>query len=1122
MANKGSQNDIGGTLTSLNSVTISDSGYIVSSTAGTTLSIVNGFTSSYSSGQSTWAINLQLTQDQTFNTTAAGIIAIFSGTLDLASYTLTVDGPGETDQTHLISGTGGITKNGTGRLSLANLLDNTYTGKTTVNSGTLFIISEGDLGANPSSFAADQLTIDGGTVEAGLDININDVNRGITVGSSGGTIVVDATKTMAVAINVVLSGDLVANCLGNLTFDSTATAVSGAGGITKTGSGTLKLISGANTYTGKTIANAGVLVIDRETSLGGNPDSWVPDQLTIDGATLEINNNAEIGYANQNCGVTLGAGGGIVLTDLGVAAQIDNEITGAGSLTKNGTGQLTLKATVATGGGKPYNTYEGATIINVGNLVVDTQTELGNDPGSFTPGQLTINGGIFYASDNFSIDSNRGTTVGTSGGTIYVYGGKTLTMAKAITGSGSGVLTKTGGGTLTLSVANDYTGGTTLSTGFLNINNANALGTGTFTISAGTIDNTSSSFTLAGVTSHAWNGNFTFTGTQDLNLGTGSVTINANRTVTTTTAGKTLTVGGAISESGGSRTLTKAGNGTLKLTAANSYTGNTTVSAGVLSIDGEDRLGSNPGTFTAARLTLSGTLNAFGSFTINNNRGITLSGTAATISVDSGVTLEVDKAIAGGSSGNTIPLTKAGSGILKLAAANSYWGKTLVTAGTLSINDETCLGSAGTSATADQLTISGNATLNAYGDVTINDANRGVTLGSSGGTLSADSGVTMTVAKVIAGSSNPLTKAGLGTVNLTQPNTYSGTTTVSAGKLLVNGSTASGSAVTVASTATLGGVGTVGGTVVANGTLAPGNSPGTLTTSSETWNGGGIYEFQITNATSSAGLGWDLLNNTGSLTVGATSGNQFTIKVVSLDASSAANPAANFDNTANYTWLIATNDGGVTGFAASSFLIDTNGFKNDQGPGRFLISQSGKNVYLQFGHVTANAATASRAWGTYVRISKSDFLNNNTSGGTGNHTLLSVTSPVTGDFVDYSGTEIMYAPIGHTNTVLSYMVSDSSTPTAFTATNTLTVLVTNAISITSITNSITTNSLTVTLTGIPGFSYAVERSTNLVNWDTVQTTNLPTSPTAIGVWSYTDSPPPNPAFYRTRQNNTLE
>lgn len=126
-----------------------------------------------------------------------------------------------------------------------------------------------------------------------------------------------------------------------------------------------------------------------------------------------------------------------------------------------------------------------------------------------------------------------------------------------------------------------YNGGTTLNAGQLNLNNAGALGTGSFTIAGGAIDNTSGSpITLSANNAQNWNGDFTFVGSSSLNLGTGAVTLNTNRVVTVNT--NTLTLGGVISGSGFG--LTKAGNGTLALSGANTYSGATTVNAGELLI----------------------------------------------------------------------------------------------------------------------------------------------------------------------------------------------------------------------------------------------------------------------------------------------------------------------------------------------------------------------------------------------------------------------------------------------------------------------------------------------------------------------------------------------------------
>src|SRR5262249_6750962 len=145
--------------------------------------------------------------------------------------------------------------------------------------------------------------------------------------------------------------------------------------------------------------------------------------------------------------------------------------------------------------------------------------------------------------------------------------------------------------------ANTYSGGTTLSGGSLNINNATALGTGAFTIAAGTtIDNTSAAaITLSSNNAQTWNGDFTFIGTNSLNMGTGAITFGTTSTTPTiTVSGSTLTEGGAISGST-TNTITKNGAGTLTLTGNTGTSGNwgsatagstITVSAGTLLADG--------------------------------------------------------------------------------------------------------------------------------------------------------------------------------------------------------------------------------------------------------------------------------------------------------------------------------------------------------------------------------------------------------------------------------------------------------------------------------------------------------------------------------------------------------
>jgi hypothetical protein len=147
------------------------------------------------------------------------------------------------------------------------------------------------------------------------------------------------------------------------------------------------------------------------------------------------------------------------------------------------------------------------------------------------------------------------------------------------------------------------------------------------------------------------------------------------------------------------------------------------------------------------------------------------------------------------------------------------------------------------------------------------------------------------------------------------------------GKLVVIGTT---SAVTVNSGGTLAGNGTIGDVVInSGGAIAPGNSPGTITTGNMTWNGGGIYNWQLGNANGTVGTGWDLISSTGSLTINATSGSKFVINAENLEESG-------FDANARfYKWKIASFGGNITGFSNDKFQINPIGFGTNATDGVF-------------------------------------------------------------------------------------------------------------------------------------------------------------------------------------------
>jgi autotransporter-associated beta strand protein len=281
----------------------------------------------------------------------------------------------------------------------------------------------------------------------------------------------------------------------------------------------------------------------------------------------------------------------------------------------------------------------------------------------------------------------------------------------------------------------------------------------------------------------------------------------------------------------GSGSLTKAGAGTLTLSADQTYTGGTTIAGGTLQIGAGGTTGAiggnvaNSGTLAFNRsdaATFAGVVSGTGALTKSGAGTLTLTsantytgGTtinAGTLQIGAGGTTGAvtgnvvnngalafnrsDAVTFGGVISGTGAVTKAGASTLTLTGVNTYTGTTTISAGTLQI------GNGGTTGA-----IAGNVVNN--------------------GTLAFNRSDAVTFAGVISGSGG-LTKAGADSLTLTGTSTYTGATTVNGGKLVVNGSIAA-SAVTLNNGATLGGSGQVGALTVGSGaTLSAGNSIGVL------------------------------------------------------------------------------------------------------------------------------------------------------------------------------------------------------------------------------------------------------------------------------------------------------
>jgi len=707
------------------------------------------------------------------------------------------------------------------------------------------------------------------------DDSLQTINVNFTLGA--------ATTLNAASGNLTLGGTL-ANGGFLLTAQSPTSrtlalsgAISGSGGLTKTGAGTLTL-TGDNTFVGGVsqsptggrinIGHANALGSGTYTIASGSQfdatggSRTIANALAINAATtfvgsnpLTINGGVNLGATNRTLTITAST-----LTLAGIISPASRVLTKDGA-----SGTLTLSGV----------NIHGGTTLTTGTLNINNAQALGASGSTFTINGGTINntsagpittldypmtwGGNFAFTGTQNLNLGAGATTMGASRTLTVNGG-VLTVGGIISGTGF-KLTKAGDGALTLSGVNTFTGGSQISAGTLNINNAQALGTaaGTFTIAGGTIDNTSgSSITLLSYPI-TWDQSFTFSGSSDLNLGAGNTTLSSgSRTVTVN--GGNLTFGGVIDSAGIARSITKAGAGALTLSGANTYSGGTTLSAGILNINHAAAIGT-------AKLTISGasTINntSGGPITLSNNNtqdwnadfaftgtgdlnmgtGVVAMGASRTVTVNGG-----NLTVGGVISGSSCKLTKAGAGTLTLSGVNTFTGGSEISAGTLNINNAQALGTV-----AGTFTIAGGTLNNTSGGAitTLNypmawnsdlvfTGTSDLNLGAGAVTLGGNRQVTvtagtLTVGGVISGAYS-LTKSGAGTLVLTGNNLYSGDTTISAGTLALTGSGAISSSpnIQVAASATFDVSGKASTYTLSSSTLkAPGTAgTGTILVSS--------------------------------------------------------------------------------------------------------------------------------------------------------------------------------------------------------------------------------------------------------------------------------------------------
>jgi autotransporter-associated beta strand protein len=624
-------------LTSVGNVVIGNGGFSIS---GNALTLNGDFGNT---GNNTWSIPLTLTSSGKSFASLDGTLTL-SGNITNGGNTATfeahyaVGSSGPITVSGILSGTGGLLKQGSGTLTLTR--DNTYSGKNTITSGYLAVSKDRNLGAVPGS-ATINIAFDGGMLETTATFTLDSKRSAKITGivADGSGFYVDSGTTLTY-------GGVISGSGSSYTFRLD-------------GRGTIILSSSTSSFTGNTVVYMGVVKISHARALGNSATAYVNvknlSTLELTGG-ITVNKPVFLEYANLssvsgnntwNGSVTLvinSAGKSVINADSGASLTLagtvsivtnpdetdpintlenlyiegegDIEISGAiegdgtdgsggsggyilghADVVMDGTGTLTLSA--------EENYYSGRTIVNSGTVAVGADSAFGAVPDSSTDGRIVINGGTLMATADITLEANRGIALGpftgSGSGTIQVDAGYTVDYAGIIADNDGGTddFYLTGAGTLILSGENTYSGVTTITDATLQIGHGGT--SGSINESSAIVDDGTLAFNRTDTVTQGTHFNSVISGTGAVDQnGSGTVVLNGVNTysgATTLNAG-TLLVNNTTGSGTGSgaatvnNTATLGGNGTISgtLTVASGgrvEPGVAAASVGTLKIGGD-------------------------------------------------------------------------------------------------------------------------------------------------------------------------------------------------------------------------------------------------------------------------------------------------------------------------------------------------------------------------------------------------------------------------------------------------------------------------------------------------------------------------------------------------------